>query len=221
MDPIPLIRRTAFQHCTSTLESFGFDAERILIRANIPVWQHGKPEEMVPFHDMLRALDIGAKTMGVSSFGLLAADRNPMHFGAVGKIIAQSVSLFEGCRNAARLVNLLNTSSHMWVSAVPNGILICRKKLSGWQMEQYVLRHIVGLVQMAAGTNWSPSRVYLGSPQTNGLNDSELFADTIFHVEQPFLAVAVPGRLLSAGLESGSSFAGRSFRRNTQGDGSR
>jgi AraC-like DNA-binding protein len=162
---------------------------------------------MVPFHDMLRALDIGAKTMGVSSFGLVTADLNPMQFGAVGRIIAQSVSLFEACRNTARLVSLLNTSSHMWVSEVPDGILICREKLPGWQIEQYVLRHMVGLVQMAAGSNWSPSRVYLGSPKTNDLNDSELFANTIFHVGHPFLAVAVPKRLLSAGLKTGPDFA--------------
>ncbi len=206
MDPIPLIRRAAFQHCTSTLDGFGFNADRILTRAGISMWQHGKPDEMVPFHDMLRALDIGAKTTGVSSFGLVAADRNPMHFGAFGKFVARSVSLFDACRNATRLVNLVNTSSHMWLRQASDGIFICRDRPPGWQMEHYVLRHMVGLVQLAAGSNWRPSRVCLGSPQTNGLNDSKIFADTIFHVGQPVLAVAVSRHLLSTNLKTGSGF---------------
>lgn len=209
MQSIPLIRRTAFQHCTSTLENFGFDADRILARAGISTWQYGRPDEMVPFHDMLRALDTGAETIGDSSFGLITADRNPMNFGAFGKFVVRSVSLYDACRKATRLVNLLNSTSHMWISQVSDGILICRDRPPGWQLEQYVLRHAVGLVQMAAGSYWRPREVYLCSPQTNGLNDSELFADTTFHVGQPFMAVAVPNSLLGAHLKTGSNFAGR------------
>lgn len=207
MESIPLIRRTAFQHCTSTLESLGYSADRVLARASIPSWQYGRPDEMVPFHDMLRALNAGAQSIGDQSFGLIAADRNPMKFGTFASFIARSVSLYDACRNATRLVNLLNSTSHMRVYRVPSGILICRDHPPSWQLEQYVLRHAVGLVQMAAGPHWRPREVYLCSQETYGLNDTELFADTIFHVGQPLLAVAVPESLLSASFENGSDFA--------------
>jgi len=145
--------------------------------------------------------------MGDPSFGLVSADRNPMQFGAFGKFIARSVSLCDACRNATRLVNLVNSSSHMWVTQTPDGILICRNPPPSWQMEQYVLGQMVGLVQMASDSSWHPGNVYLCSPQANGLKNTELFADTILHVGQPFLAVAVPGSLLSTSLKNSLDFS--------------
>ena len=207
MRPVPFIRRIAFQHCTSTLEMLGFEPDRVLNRAGIPHWQHGKPMELVPVHDLLRVFDVGAKTIGDPSFGSIVGANNPMQFGRFSGMIGQSVSLYDAFQNCARFVNYLNSSSQIWVSNLPTVTMLCRSRPPGWQMEQYVLQHMVGVVQMAYGSCWRPSDVYLTAQKTNGLEDTELFADTTFHLAFPYLALAIPKVMLGTELRCGQEIA--------------
>lgn len=201
MRPVPLMRRIAFQHCTSTLDLLGFDSDAVISGAGIPEFQYGDPMDLVPVHELQRAFEAGVAVTGNPLFGFTVGDNNPMRFGKFSGMITRSVSLHDALQNCARLVNLLNSESHIWVSNVPNVVLLCRSRPPSWQHEQYLLRHMVGVVQLAHGTSWRPREVFICSAQTNGLEDTDLFADTTFHFRHPFVAMAVPKNLLATELE--------------------
>jgi AraC-like DNA-binding protein len=202
MRPIPLVRRVVFQHCSSTFERLGFNAKKIQERSGIPVWQYGNPDDLVPYHHVLQILDLGAKTIGDSSFGLIASEHNSMKLGTFGKVIARSASVYDACRNSVRLIKQLNSSANYWLSNVPGGVLFCRNSPSGWQMEQYVLGQMVGLVQMSHDFNWRPSYAYLSASQRNDLNGTRLFKNTKFYVGHAFTAIFIPNFVLSATIDS-------------------
>lgn len=201
LQPVPLIRRGLFQHCASTLDELGLNTDAIISRAGIQNWQYGAADQLVPFHDFLDALEVGADAVGDQCFGLLVGEQHNWEFGKFGRVIARSASLYDACKESARLVNLINTSSRMWVTKRHDGILYCRSKAPSWQMELYVLSQMVGLVRLVEGKHWRPSEVYLSSPRTNGLHTRETFADSKIRTGQPFLAVFIPNHLL--GRETG------------------
>ncbi len=200
MQSVPLLRRVVFQHCTSTIDRLGFDAERNQARAGIPIWQYGSPDDLVPLRDVLRMLDLGANIVGDASFGLIVGEHNSRKLGTFGKIIGRSTSVYDACRKVVRLVKLLDSSAKFWIVHKPNGVLFCRTPTLNWQLEQYWLRQMVGLVEMSYDTSWRPSYVYVNALQKNDLLKLKLFRNTKIYAGQSFTAIFIPTATLTDSL---------------------
>jgi AraC-like DNA-binding protein len=203
MKEIPLIRRSAFQQCTSAIAQHGMDPDRVLSRAGIGMWHRGAPDDWVPLSEFLSAMESGAATLGDRLFGVTVAEKNPMHFGAIGQAITGSVSLYSGLRASSHLVNKLNTSSKIWLSEGPGTIWFCRSPARNVLLEQFVLGHMVSLVQMAAGAEWQPRDVRLSAPVDPELNRIKVFDNAAVRTDQPCLAIAIPKALLTAQIHAG------------------
>jgi AraC-like DNA-binding protein len=203
MKEIPLIRRSAFQQCTSAIAQHGMDPDRVLSRAGIGMWHRGAPDDWVPLAEFLSAMESGSATLGDRLFGVTVAEKNPMHFGAIGQAITGSVSLYSGLRASSHLVNKLNTSSKIWLSEGPGMIWFCRSPAPNVLLEQFVLGHMVSLVQMAAGPEWQPRDVRLSAPVNPELNRIKVFDNAAVRTAQPFLAIAIPKALLTAQIHAG------------------
>ncbi|MDH3595305.1 MAG: AraC family transcriptional regulator [Rhodospirillales bacterium] len=206
MDPIPIIRRSVFLHCTGTLERLGFSAKRVLAGAGIPNWHLGPADDWIPYSDLLRALTAGYETVGDSTFGMTVGEEFPMDFGTFGRIVTQSVSLFSACRTVVRQGKQLNSTTHFWIAESPDAIWLCRARTPSWQMEQYVLSHMIGLVKMASRNEWQPREVYVSAPRSRAFEQLEILADAKTRFGQPCTALAIPKAFLSAPLKPGPGF---------------
>jgi AraC-like DNA-binding protein len=203
MKEIPLIRRSAFQQCTTAMAQLGINPDRALSRAGIGMWHRGAPDDWVPLAEFHNAMETGADKLGDRLFGVTVAENNPMHFGAIGRAITGSVSLYSGLRASTHLVNKLNTSSKIWLSEGVGMIWFCRSPAPNVLLEQFVLGHMVSLVQMAAGAKWQPRDVRLSAPVNPELNRIKVFQNAAVSTDQPCLAIAIPKALLTAQIHAG------------------
>ena len=203
MQQIPLIRRSAFQQCTSAMAQLGINPDRVLSRAGIGMWHRGAPDDWVPLAEFHNAMESGAATLGDRLFGVTVAEKNPMQFGVIGRTITRSVSLYSGLRASTHLVNKLNTSSKIWLSEGADMIWFCRSPAPNVLLEQFVLGHMVSLVHMAAGDEWQPQDVRLSAPVNPELNRIKVFDNAAVRTDQPCLAIAIPKALLTAQIHAG------------------
>jgi AraC-like DNA-binding protein len=161
------------------------------------MWHCGVPDDWVPLEEFLSAMETGAAILGDRRFGITVAEKNPMQFGAIGRAITSSVSLYSGLRASARLVNKLNTSAKIWLSESPDTIWFCRSPTDNVLLEQFVLGHMIALVQMAAGHGWKPRDVRLSATVDSDLNRIEALDDASIRTDQTYLALAIPKALLA------------------------
>jgi AraC-like DNA-binding protein len=185
------------------MAELGVDPESALSAVGIGSWHRGAPDDWVPLEAFLDAMAAGASKLGDPHFGITVAELNPMRFGAVGQAITRSVSLYTGLQASARLVNKVNTSSKMWLSNGPDTVWFCRSPTNNVLLEQFVLGHMVALVQMAAGSSWTPREIRLAAPDDAGLNRVSAFETTSLRTDQPCLAIAVPKSLLALEIHAG------------------
>jgi AraC-like DNA-binding protein len=203
MNGVPLLRKAAFQQCTSAMTELGLNTDRELSRAGIAMWHYGAPNDWVPLQVFLDTLLAGATKLGDPHFGITVAALNPMRFGAIGQAITRSATLYTALQVSARLVNKLNTSAKIWLSDGPDTIWFCRSPTHNTFLEQFVLGHMIALVQMAAGDRWMPRDVRLSAKDDAGLNRIAVLDDASIRTDQSCLAIAVPKALVVDEIHAG------------------
>ncbi|MEP4033069.1 helix-turn-helix domain-containing protein [Roseibium polysiphoniae] len=202
---IPLIRRWPFTHMVSSLEDMGINSGRLLTRNNIPEWQYGDAEEMVPIFDFLRGFECGARAIGSEEFGLLLAKRfGVSEFGSYGAAITASKTVFEAMRTACQLASKEATTARYWLIPQSDGYNFCRKQLFVTpetdhglrQLEQYSLELMVNIVRLGAGPDWQPTTVFLSTLRNRFPTKQRQFNPEATRYESPHSAIFVPAAVL-------------------------
>lgn len=203
---IPLIRRWTFTHMLSSLEDMGINSAHFLTGNQIPEWQYGDAEEMIPIFDLLRGFDRGARAIGSEEFGLLLAKSFEVsEFGSYGAAIAASKTVFEAMRKACRLAPKEATTARYWLVPQPAGYLFCRKQLfltpetdhGLRQLEQYSLELMANIVRLGAGPDWQPPTVFLSTLEKRFPRNQQQFNPAATRYETPHSAIFVPAAVLA------------------------
>lgn len=215
---IPLIRRWPFAHLVSSLEDMNVNSDRLLSRNNVPEWQHGNAEDMIPLFDLLRGFEVGARAIGSEEFGLLLAKRFEIsEFGDFGATVAASMTVFEAMRTACILAPKEATTARYWLVPRPDGYLFCRKQLMETpetdqglrQLEQYSLELIAGIVRLGAGPGWQSSKVGLSTLEKRFPKNQRQFDPAAIRYETAHSAIFVPSSLLALPIHQKDPVNGR------------
>ncbi len=201
MKPIPLTRRHHLQHFTSTLEASGFSSERILNRLNMPMWQYGDQNDLIPLTHVLSVLREASRTVGDDKFGLLVGEKiNYLSDSTMlGAIVAESPTVYHAMQTVCEVANAHTTLAKNWLTKAGDTVWFCRSHFRGLdtdaglrQHEQYVKTSMIGIVRQGAGPNWKPAEVRLCAPHQPGLEETDTLSGVRIHYGQPYGAIAVP-----------------------------
>ncbi len=203
MNPIPLVRVSAFVPFLNVLGQIGTPIERRLDESHIPSALLDDPESLLPLAHLLNFLDLNAKAEGISDLGLRAAARsNVSGLGLFGKILIQSASLNIALDKASRLIPLFNSGQRIWVDRWQGQARICHHlpRMAGEGRRygnQFTMLMIIDLMRQAAGTQWQPSEIHLEI----GVDDPAVYESLGVRLREcPVAAIICDEHLLSRPL---------------------
>ncbi|MFO0993766.1 MAG: AraC family transcriptional regulator ligand-binding domain-containing protein [Hyphomicrobiales bacterium] len=167
MNPIPLVRVSAFVPFLNVLGQIGTPIERRLDEAHIPYAMLDDPESLLPLAHLLNFLTRNARAEGVEDLGLRAAAQSHVSgLGLFGRILVQSASLNLALEKASRLIPLFNSGQRIWIERWQGQVRICHHlpRMAGEGRRygnQFTMLMIIDLMRQAAGPNWRPDEIHL------------------------------------------------------------
>lgn len=210
MDPIPLVRVSAFVPFLNVLGEIGLPIERRLNESHIPSALLHDPESLLPLAHLLGFLDRSARSEGIEDLGLRAAAQSHVAgLGLFGRILMQSASLNIALEKAARLIPLFNSGQRIWIDLWQGRARIRHHlpKMAGEGRKygnQFTMLMIIDLMRQAAGTRWRPSEIHL----ERGVDDPAIYEALDVPLRESEMAAVVCDRiLLGRPMQAGAAAA--------------
>jgi AraC-like DNA-binding protein len=167
VNPIPLVRVSAFVPFLNVLGQIGTPIERRLNDSRIPSAMLDDPENLLPLAHLLSFLDLNAKAEGIGDLGLRAAAQSHITgLGLFGRILMQSASLNIALDKASRLIPQFNSGQRIWIDRWQGQARICHHlpRMAGEGRRygnQFTMLMIMDLMRQAAGPQWRPAEIHL------------------------------------------------------------
>jgi AraC-like DNA-binding protein len=167
LDPIPLVRVSAFVPFLNVLGQIGTPIERRLDESHIPLALLDNPESLLPLAHLLGFLARNARAEGVGDLGLRAASQsNVSGLGLFGRILMQSASLNIALDKASRLIPQFNSGQRIWIDRWQGRARICHclPRTAGEGRKygnQFTMSMIIDLMRQAAGAQWRPHEIHV------------------------------------------------------------
>ncbi|HEX5691252.1 MAG TPA: AraC family transcriptional regulator ligand-binding domain-containing protein, partial [Roseiflexaceae bacterium] len=203
MNPIPLVRVSAFVPFLNVLGQIGTPIERRLDEFHIPSGLLNDPESLLPLAHLLSFLERHARAEGVEDLGLRAAAQSHIpELGLFGKILMQSASLAIALDKASRLIPLYNSGQRIWIDTWHGQARICHTlpKIAGEGRRygnQFTMLMIIDLMRQAAGPKWQPAELHL----ERGVDDPKIYESLGVRLrESPVAAIVCDRHLLARPL---------------------
>jgi AraC-like DNA-binding protein len=167
LDPIPLVRVSAFVPFLNVLGQIGTPIERRLEESHIPSALLDDPESLLPLAHLFTFLTRNARAEGIEDLGLRAAAQSHIAgLGLFGKILIQSASLNIALEKASRLIPLYSSGQRIWIDRWQGQARICHHlpRIAGEGRRygnQFTMLMLIDLMRQGAGAHWRPSEIHL------------------------------------------------------------
>jgi len=177
VNPIPLVRVSAFVPFLNVLGQIGTPIERRLDESHIPWDLLDDPESLLPLAHLFTFLTRNARAEGIEDLGLRAAAQSHVAgLGLFGRVLMQSASLNIALEKAARLIPLYNSGQRIWIDRWQGQARICHHlpKMSGEGRKygnQFTMLMIIDLLRQGAGAHWRPAEIHLET----GVDDPRIY----------------------------------------------
>ncbi|MBL8907068.1 MAG: AraC family transcriptional regulator ligand-binding domain-containing protein [Rhizobiales bacterium] len=208
MNPIPLVRVSAFVPFLRVLGDIGTPIERRLDESHIPSGLLDNPENLLPLAHLLSFLSRIARAEGIEDLGMRAAAQSHVAgLGLFGRILTQSASLNIALEKASRLIPLYNSGQRIQVDRWQGRARISHRlpKLAGEgrrYANQFTMLMLIDLMRQAAGATWRPSEIHL----ERGVDDPAIYEGLAVPLrESDTAAVICDPMLLGYPLQSGTA----------------
>lgn len=198
MQTIPLTRRHHLQHFTMTLEENGYSSERILGSLQVPMWQYGDPNDLIPLRDVLSVMSKAARQVGTEHFGLIVGEFDYFNRStSFARILSRSPTVYHAMKIACRMANAHTSLAKMWLEETADTIWFCRGHFHGMdvglrQHEQYIMMVMIGIVRRSAGPGWKPADMLVCAPDQRSLEETDSLSDIRVRYSQCHGAISVP-----------------------------
>ena len=198
MNPIPLVRVSAFVPFLNVLGQIGMPIERRLDAMHIPIDLLGEPENLLPLAHLLAFLDHNAQAEGIADLGFRAAGQSHVsRLGLFGKILLQSATLHSALEKACRLIPLYNSGQAIWIDSWRGRVRICyrlpRETGDGRKYgNQFTMRMVVDLVRQVRGPHWLPDEIHL----ERGVDDPAIYESLGVRLRESEVAAIICDPLL-------------------------
>ncbi|QIG49109.1 AraC family transcriptional regulator [Nordella sp. HKS 07] len=206
-DSIPLVRTSALLSFVGFLERIGAPVEKRLADVKLPYHALSEPESLIPLNQALLFLDRIARSEGLKDLGVLVGRATHVpELGAFGRLVLQSLTLFDALTRISQIIHLYNSAQFIWVDSWNGKARVCAaygpNVGPGREYgEQYTLMLLIDCIRFAAGPAWTPSEIHLAGTLWDSLAGHGHAFDGIPVRRQQVSAIVFERALLSAPIE--------------------
>jgi AraC-like DNA-binding protein len=206
MSTIPLVRVNAVLPFVKFAQSIGSPVHQLLSQAKLPAYALSSPEALVPVQPVFTFTEQLAQSEDIPCLGLRVAHQAQIaDLGILGKLMQQSLSLYDLLNVLGRVIGNHNSIDKLWLTEDGDHIWLnhtynCTLHATRQQIQRYSVLMYVKAIQLAAGSEWCPPILYLQTGYVNGLADIQQFSNSQVYFNQPHNAIAIPKSMLSLPL---------------------
>lgn len=207
-DAIPMVRTSALLPFVGFFEHIGVPVERRMAETRLPYQALSEPESLIPLNQGLLFLDRIARSEGLKDLGVLVGRKTHVpELGAFGRLVLQSLTLFDALTKISQIIHLYNSAQRIWAESWNGKARACAaygpNVGPGREYgEQYTLMLLIDCIRFAAGPTWAPSEIHLGAALWDALERgrSDVFGGLPVR-RQDVSAIVFDRALLSAPIE--------------------
>lgn len=203
MKPIPLIRAGILLPLVDFLDRMGSPTERLLEQVSLSPAALDNPDRLLTLYQGATLAESAAALEGLEVLGFLAGRQTPARkLGSFGKILQNSLTLFDLLSTIEQTVGMVNSGQH--VNLVYAGDWVwwqfhCANPglESNLQNHRYDLGLYLNALRQVLGSDWRPTELHLKGPPCRALLSLDDFAGTTIHFLCPYNAIKIPRAALS------------------------
>lgn len=210
MQAIPLVRASSVLPFVRFLDRIGAPTQRLLQKAKLPSIVLDDPEALVPLYSSFAFGELAAQTEGLEHLAILISQQaQTAEFGKFGKILCQSLTLYDLLNTILTNIAKNNSGARAWVEEKGEQIWFHQQFINSANVEAQQAQYFACLmylktIQLVTGPNWHPPALQVQAKPLKGLTEIEIFSSTKVHFNQSSNAIAVPKSLLSMPLQQTS-----------------
>jgi hypothetical protein len=200
MNPIPLIRASILTGFVTLLEEIGAPVQSLLATTKLPTSVLHTPEALLPLKQVCEFYAQSAQVQECETLGLLAGQKVQIEeLGAFGRLLYHSPTLHDAIQTAIHMIATYNSGDRIWLKEQGNQMWLCHKFVDQIEVgrqyaDQYFIMLMIQMIQLAAGSTWNPTEIYLETGKLQGANQIAALSNTKILFEQEFTAIGFPDR---------------------------
>jgi AraC-like DNA-binding protein len=207
MVAIPLVRVSAVLPFVKFLNHIGSPTDRLLSQAKLPIFTLDNPEALVPLYQTFAFVEQAANTEKIELLGILVGQQTEIaDLGLFGRLIQQSLTLYDLLRTIERMIFCMNSTERIWLEEEGERVWVHHEfnfsaTIKHQQSRLYTVLLYLKAIQLATGRGWRPLELHLHSDYSRKLTEFEEFANVPLRFNQPTDAIAISKSLLSLPLQ--------------------
>lgn len=206
MKYIPLLRVNTILPFVTFLNRIGSPTERLLEQVQLSVFALDNPEALIARHQAFLFLQKAAQKEGIENLGLLVGQATSIaNLGIFGRIICQSLTLYDAFNTAKNIITANNSGEILWIQEQEETAWFCHRYLHTRGLNchlaaQFALTLMNELVSIALGKPWQPLEIYLQGRQLKQLKNCGFSSETKIQTDRGFTGIFFPRSFLSLPL---------------------
>lgn len=206
MKVIPLVRSSAILSFVKFLNRIGAPTERYLTQAHLPISILDNSENLVPLTQSLAFGELVARREGIENLGIVVAQQSTLsEFGNFGRLVCQSLTLYEMLCKIVKLRSTLNSGAKVWLTEDSNYLWVNHQftiphHIQADQGQAFTVAMYLNAIRLAAGSNWQPDRLYLQGSKNKFFLELNYLSNTQIYFHQSNNAFRFSKDLLSKPL---------------------
>lgn len=202
MNAVPLIRASAILPFVNFLNQIGTPTERLLKQTKVPIFALENPQALLPLYQTFDFGEKAARFEGIDNLGLVVGQRTqPSDTGVFGKILSQSLTLYDLLNTIILMSSTHNSGLHMWVTEENNQVWLHHQFINPSNHENQQAQYFACMmysktIQLATGPDWHPTELHVQAGKLKSLANFKLFSKTQVCFDQPNNAIGFPKSLL-------------------------
>lgn len=178
-----------------------------MAEVRLPYHALSDPESLIPLNQGLLFIDRIARSEGRTDLGFLVGHETHVpELGAFGRLILQSLTLYDALMKVSQIIHLYNSAQLIWADTWNGKARVCTSYGPnvgpGRQYgEQYTLMLLIDCIRFAAGPAWIPSEIHLGTTLWDALAEPSGAFGGLPVSRQDVSAIIFDRALLSAPIE--------------------
>jgi AraC-like DNA-binding protein len=198
MKAIPLVRVGVLLPVVDFLNHIGSPTDCLLDQVNLSPTALDHPEGLLPLYQGSALLENAADLEGLEALGFLIGRQTSLQkLGTLGKILDNSLTLFDLLTTIEQIVGMANSGEHVnlrWAGDSVWWQFHCDRPDSGsnLQTHRYDLGLYLNALHQVLGPAWRPTELCLEGPPCRALLAMDDFVGTTIHFLCPYNAIKIP-----------------------------
>ncbi len=206
-----LVRSEVLAGFNDLVRELGADPKPMYRQVGLTAALMSNPDHMVPCANVSALLDVAAKTLGRSDFGLLLGDRRKVfQIGLLWPLISHCPSVEQALNAATKHLHLHNQGI-LWQLDVEGGHALLTRvdrvpsDVPTFQWAVYSTRSMIGGLQALCGDQWRPSSIGFIHPPPRDSHTYDRLFGTKVEFNREFNLIDFPASDLAGNLAERSS----------------